>query len=82
MSPEDNEQPDPIDSLAIGELITLAEAAKLSGLSHSYLKNLTNNGRLKAKKSGGTWLTTLAAIEEFKKSRHQGKRTDLDTRTF
>jgi hypothetical protein len=79
---EENEQPQSYtDPLTIGELITLAEAATLSGFSHSYLKDIAKNGRLKAKKSGGTWLTTVAAISEYKNSRQQGKRTDLDSQT-
>jgi excisionase family DNA binding protein len=61
-----NSQPDP---LTIGELIGLAEAAQLSGLSPTYLRDIARNGRLKAKKVGRDWLTTLAAIEEYKDTR-------------
>jgi hypothetical protein len=77
MSEENNEQTPPIDPLTIDELITLPEAAKLSGLSHGLLKDIAQSGRLRAKKYGRAWVTTLAAIEEYKKSRHRGKRTDL-----
>jgi hypothetical protein len=79
MSEKDNEQEQTphIDPLTIDELITLPEAAKLSGLSHALLKDIAQNGRLRAKKYGRSWVTTLAAIEEYKKSRHRGKRTDL-----
>jgi hypothetical protein len=77
MSEEDNGQIPPIDPLTIGELITLPEAAQLSGLSHALLRDIVGKGRLRAKKYGPMWLTTMAAIEEYKNSRHQGKRTDL-----
>jgi len=76
--PEDTDQPQSIDPLTVGELISLAEAANKSGLSHAYLKRIANTGRMRAKKSGGTWLTTLAAVEGYLKTRHRGKRTDLD----
>jgi excisionase family DNA binding protein len=66
---EENKQVDAVDPLVIGELITLPEAAKLSNLSERYLQAIAKKGRLKAKKSGGTWLTTEAAIEEYKRSR-------------
>ena len=51
--------------------ITLAEAAKLTGFNHSYLTELARKGRLKATKSGGTWLTTIADVEEYIASRRK-----------
>ena len=57
------------DSLTNGELITLTEASKLSGYNSSFLGRLAARGRLKAKRSGGVWLTTIAAIEEYKNTR-------------
>jgi len=79
MTPEDHQPPTttPIDPLTIGELITLVEAAKLSGLGYEILRAIARKGRLRAKKSGNIWLTTLAAVEEYKNSRHRGSRTDL-----
>jgi hypothetical protein len=77
MTPEDNQQTPPIDPLTIGEIITLIEASELSGLSYSYLRDIAKSGRLRTKKSGNIWLTTLASVEEYKKTRHRGKRTDL-----
>jgi len=85
MTPEDHQPPttSPIDPLTIGELITLSEAANLSNLSHSYLRDIANSGRLQTKKSGSIRLTTMAAIAEYKRTRHRGKRTDLKmTRIF
>jgi len=67
--PEDTDQPQSIDLLTIGEIIGLTEAAKLSGFSHGYLKDIARSGRLQAKKVGRDWLTTMAAIEEYKRTR-------------
>jgi hypothetical protein len=79
MSEKNNEQeqPTPIDPLTIGELIGLPEAAKLAGLSHIQMRKIAKNGRLKAKKVGRDWVTTAAAVELYKESRHRGQRTDL-----
>lgn len=67
--PEENEQTSSIDPLTIGELISLAEAAKLSGFTQDYLKKAAQRGRLKAKKIGRNWVTTAAAVEQYKNSR-------------
>ena len=75
--PNENDPTPLIDPLTIGELITLTEAAELSGLGYALLRRISGKGRLRAKKYGNTWLTTLAAVEEYKKSRHRGSRTDL-----
>lgn len=66
---EENEQPTPIDPLTRGELITLSEAAQLSGFTVGFLSELALNEKLRAKRSGRYWLTTMAAIEEYKKKR-------------
>jgi len=80
MTPEDHQPPTttPIDPLTIGQLITLTEAANLSDLNSAFLRQLADKGRLRAKKVGHFWVTTLAAIEEYKESRHRGKRIDHD----
>ncbi|NWJ97267.1 MAG: hypothetical protein HXX20_15895 [Chloroflexi bacterium] len=67
--PDENEHTSPIDPLTIGELISIIEASKLSGFSHVYLKEIAGSGRLRAKKMGRDWFTTMEAIAEFKKSR-------------
>jgi excisionase family DNA binding protein len=69
--PEDNDPTSPIDSLTDEELISLAEAAKLTGLSQDYLKQIARKGRLRARKIGRNWVTTKTAIEAY-----------LDTRKF
>jgi hypothetical protein len=66
---DDNDHSASIDPLTIGELLPLPEAAELSGTNHISLRKYASNGRLKAKKMGRDWFTTLAAIEEYKNSR-------------
>ncbi|NWJ98993.1 MAG: helix-turn-helix domain-containing protein [Chloroflexi bacterium] len=68
--PDENEQPSPIDPLTVGEIITIPEAAQLSGFNATFLRELATKGRLRAKKSGITWLTTMEAVEAYKKSRN------------
>ena len=65
---EENEQSS-IDPLTIGELINLKEASEKTGFSISYLRDIAQTGRLKAKKIGRDWLTTMAAVEEYKRTR-------------
>ena len=52
-------------------LISLAEAATISGFSRNYLNNLAKRKRLKAEKLGNMWVTTIGDLEEFIQSRHQ-----------
>jgi len=67
MADDTDNQP---DLLAVGELISLAEAAKYAGLSHQSLRNYISLGRLKAKKIGSQWVTTRVAIDEYLASRN------------
>jgi excisionase family DNA binding protein len=60
---------DPIDPLAVGELITLQQAAEYAGLTKRSLNDYIKRGRLKAKRVGLFWLTTHAAIDEYLASR-------------
>lgn len=57
------------DPLTVGELISLADAAKLSGFGVRYLQDIAQSGRLRAKKIARNWLTTMAAVEEYKRTR-------------
>jgi excisionase family DNA binding protein len=50
---------------SLDDLITLVEAAKISGLSHDHLRRLAGRGDLKAKKIGRDWLTTERAVREY-----------------
>jgi excisionase family DNA binding protein len=47
------------------ELITLKEAAELSGLSHSHLRLLVRKGELWGKKMGRDWFTNAQAVQEY-----------------
>ncbi len=67
----------PIDQ---GELITLREAAEISGLSHSHLRNLARSGKLKAKKLGTDWTTTREAVAGYLKDFEARKRGPRKTR--
>ena len=46
-------------------LISLTEAAALSGLSRSQLNLLAKTGKLRASKVGKTWVTTPSAVAEY-----------------
>lgn len=67
--PDETDDNSSIDPLTVGELISLAEAAKLSGFSLRYLQDIAKRGRLRAKKIGRDWLTTVAAVEKYKATR-------------
>jgi len=67
--PDENEPTSPIDPLTIGELLSISEAADMLGFTADFLRSIARSGRLRAKKSRNTWLTTIASIEEYKTSR-------------
>ena len=60
---------EPIDPLTVGELISLAEAAKYAGLTRISLNDYIRRGRLKALRIGNYWVTTRAAVDEYLSSR-------------
>ena len=47
------------------ELITLQEAAKLSGLSQAHLRLLVSRGEMWGRKLGRNWVTTAQAVREY-----------------
>ena len=47
------------------ELISLKEAAELSGLSYSHIRYLARNGELIARKLGRDWFTTEQAVNQY-----------------
>lgn len=53
------------DQPGLDELISLSEAAKLSGLSHSHLRLLARNGEIWVKWLGRGWFTTEKAVQEY-----------------
>jgi excisionase family DNA binding protein len=54
-------------------LISLEEAAALSGLSDAHLRRLAEQGRLRARKIARNWVTTEEAVTEYLNDR--GKRS-------
>jgi excisionase family DNA binding protein len=46
-------------------LISLKEAAALSGLSHSHLRLLARTGKIAAQRMGRDWFTTERAVAEY-----------------
>jgi excisionase family DNA binding protein len=66
--PTDN--PQPVDPLTVGELITLQEAAEYAGLTRDSIHGYIKRGRLKAKKKGWMWMTTRTAVDEYLASRN------------
>ena len=69
-SNESSEQP------GLDELISLSEAAKLSGLSHSHLRLLARNGEIWVKWLGRGWFTTEKAVQEYlARDRRPGPKT-------
>ena len=53
------------DQTSINDLISLSEAAKLSGLSHDHLRRLAGQGEIWAKKIGRNWITTKQAVMKY-----------------
>ena len=49
----------------LDELITLKQAAELSGISYSHLRLLARKGTIWAKKLGHNWFTTAQAVNEY-----------------
>jgi excisionase family DNA binding protein len=60
----------------LDELITLKEAAELSGLSYSHLRLLARKGTIWAKKMGNNWFTTAPAVNDYlARDRRPGPKT-------
>jgi len=66
MEPEWEDYQPPID-----ELISLKDAADLSGLSPSHLRLLVNHGELWGKKIGRNWVTTTLKVQEYLAHNHR-----------
>ncbi len=47
------------------ELVTLHEAAMLSGLSQNHLRHLVSEGEIWGKKLGRDWFTTEHAVKKY-----------------
>jgi hypothetical protein len=62
------------------ELITLAEASKLSGLSTGHLRLLAGQGEIWARRLGHNWFTTEQAIREYlARDRRPGPKSQDDS---
>ena len=66
-----NEPDDLFFALLARQLIPLSEAAKLTSYAEDYLGQRARQGRLKAIKLGRNWITTRAAIEDYRNT-HAG----------
>jgi excisionase family DNA binding protein len=53
------------NQLRSDELISLSEAARLSGLSPIYLRRLVTQGEIWGMKIGRNWVTTAQAVNQF-----------------
>ena len=53
------------DQPSLDELISLREAAELSGLSSGHLRLLVSRGELWGVKLGRNWVTTAKAVEQY-----------------
>ena len=57
------EQPDNAPNLS--DLITLKQAAELSGLSYSHLRLLARQEKIRALRLGHEWFTTAKDVDEY-----------------
>ncbi len=71
MTDETNDPQFVQDPLAVGELISLQDAAEYADITKEALRNYVRRGRLRARKLGSQWVTTRAAIDEYLASRHE-----------
>jgi excisionase family DNA binding protein len=61
-----DQEPDRIDQQPnLKELITLGEAARLSGFTDRHIRKLANENQLWAIKLGRNWFTTAQAVKEY-----------------
>ncbi len=49
------------------KFISLAEAARIGGLSAGHLRTLVREGHLRGEKIGRNWVTTTEAVNEYLK---------------
>lgn len=59
------------EHLRVDELISLREAAELSGLSASHLRLLVSGGDIWGRKIGRNWVTTAQAVQEYVAQDHR-----------
>ena len=61
----ENEQESSSTQPNLDELISLSEAAELSGLHQDHLRRLVRQGDLWGRKIGRNWVTTAQAVKEY-----------------
>lgn len=66
-----NKQPNPIPNVPLDQLLSLKEAAAVSHLSVSHLRNWVAAGRIAGVKLGTNWFTTKAAVETYLAAGHK-----------
>ena len=70
-----------MDQPKLDDLISLEEAAKLSGLTADHLRRLVRQGDLWGKKIGRNWVTTEQAVKEYlARDRRPGPKVNKATR--
>ena len=60
-----------LDEPSLHDLISLREAADLSGLSASHLRLLVSRGDIWGQKIGRNWVTTAQAVQEYVAQDHR-----------
>jgi excisionase family DNA binding protein len=55
----------------IKELITFAEAARLSGFTDRHLRKLASQNKLWSIKLGRNWFTTAQAVKDYLETEHK-----------
>ena len=69
----DNNDQTKANKPGLDDVITLGEAARISGLSPDHLRRLAGRGDLWAKKTGRDWMTTEQAVMAYiAQNRHPG----------
>ena len=62
--PDKTTKGDSIESLT-SNLISVTEAAKISGLTTGHLRKLLREGQIEGVEVGRNWLTTEAALQQY-----------------
>lgn len=63
---EETSQQDSLEDL-VSQLISVADASKISGLTPGYIRRLLRNGQIQGVKIGRDWRTTEEAVREYTK---------------
>jgi len=61
----DQNDNDIVEKPSLDDLISLSEAANISGLSTAFLRRLVSNGQIWGVKVGRNWVTTEKVIQEY-----------------